>query len=214
MVLRDLLAWRRRRASSTAWRTWCTSSGCCDRRAEMDRHRIRQPLGPFPEELVPFEAENAAPQAFQIDRNDRGVGAFQDFHHARLEGLHLAGAGEAPFGKDADQLAVVQGLAGRPQGGDDLLRLGRVDRNRAEQFASHLIQRRCFDVRRPGDHADRPRAGEHQQDAIDPGDVVRHEQAPALARQVLAAKDPHAIDRQAQQPDQEADRRLRDQQAR
>ena len=117
-----------------------------------------------------------------------------------------------PSGKMQTSSPLFRASRAVRRASDDLLRLERVDRNRAEQLRQPLDPRPLFDIRRPGDHADRPRAGEHQQDAIDPGDVIGHEQRPALARQVLAAEDAHAIDREAQQPDDEADRRLRDEQ--
>src|SRR5438067_833166 len=38
-----------------------------NRRPEVDGHRIREALGPFPEEFFPLKAEDAPPQTVEID---------------------------------------------------------------------------------------------------------------------------------------------------
>src|SRR5205807_705581 len=107
---------------------------------------------------------------------DRGVGAFENFHEPGLEGLDLPGAAEAAFGKDADEVASLKSFAGGAEGGDDLFGLERIDRNGAEEVGQAFDPRAGFDIGGPSDHADGPRAGEHQQDAVDPTDVIGHEE--------------------------------------
>ncbi len=172
-------------------------------------------LGPFPEELFPFEAENAAPQPFQIDRHDRGVGPVEDFHHARLEGLHLAGARQAPFGKDADQLAALRALRGPSAGRrrSSSAWAGRSESRRTAS-ASRLIHGRFSMF---GAQAIIRIGRELVSISKMPSIQVTWfgtSRRPAFARQILAAEDPNAIDRQAQQPDEKANRRLRNQEAR
>ena len=60
-------------------------------------------------------------------------------------------------------------------------------------------------------HANLARRGGEQQQAVEPGDVVRHEDRAALLRDVLALIDANLVDRVRDQPGQEFDRGLRDQ---
>ena len=83
-----------------------------DRFAEPDRDVARPGAGPLPEEASAAEAEDAAPQLVEENGDDRRAGVALDFEDAGLEGLQLAGAGDAAFGKDADELAVLERGAG------------------------------------------------------------------------------------------------------
>src|SRR5262249_43437530 len=130
--------------------------GVSNGHAEVDGNRIRELLGPFPEELFALEAKDAAPEALEVDRNDGGVTAFENFHEAGLKGLNLAGAGEAAFGKDADEVALLEGFAGRAESGDDHFGLERVDGNRAEHLGHAFDPGARFDIGRPGNHTDGP----------------------------------------------------------
>ena len=50
---------------------------------ERDRHRIRNPARPFPEESAALETEDAAPEAAQIDGDDRNIQSLGDLFHPR-----------------------------------------------------------------------------------------------------------------------------------
>src|SRR5262245_34485223 len=83
--------------------------------AEPDGNAASARAGPFAEELPAGEAEATAPQLVEIDRYDRRVGALGDMQDAGFERLQLAAARDVALGKDADDLAGVQRVAGRVQ---------------------------------------------------------------------------------------------------
>src|SRR5690349_20052537 len=76
----------------------------------------------FPEKTSALEAEDAAPDAFEVHRNDGNIDAFHDALEAATEGKHLSGAGDLSFSEDADDFVVAQGIAGGAQGADHLAR--------------------------------------------------------------------------------------------
>ena len=61
------------------------------------------------------------------------------------------------------------------------------------------------------DHAHRARRGAEEQQAVDPGDVVGHQQRAALLGEVLALVDADAVEGVRGEPGEEFDRGLRDQ---
>ena len=70
------------------------------RRAERDRHRIRNALGPLPEKLAALETEDAAPQAIQMHRNHRARRRPSTiFSRPRLNGSRLPVRLMAPSAK-------------------------------------------------------------------------------------------------------------------
>jgi hypothetical protein len=73
--------------------------------AEGDGHRIRHRSGRFQKKPSTLEAEDAAPDAIEVDRDDRHVEAADDPLEAALERQHVAGAADGAFGKDADDVA-------------------------------------------------------------------------------------------------------------
>src|SRR5690348_313486 len=84
--------------------------------AETHGDGIGNPTRHFPEEAAALEAENAAPDAIEIDRHDGRVDALHDALEAVAEGEHLADARNLTFGKDADDFAVADGVAGFAEG--------------------------------------------------------------------------------------------------
>ena len=69
--------------------------------------------GPFPEEASALEAEDAAPDAIEIDRDDRDVEAVDDPLEAALERQQVAGAADRALGEDADDVAVASAPGAR-----------------------------------------------------------------------------------------------------
>src|SRR5689334_9267084 len=67
---------------------------------EGDCHGIRHTNGPLPEEPSPFEAEDAAPDAVEVDRNHRYVQAFDNSLETAFERKHVAGAADRSFRED------------------------------------------------------------------------------------------------------------------
>ena len=61
------------------------------------------------------------------------------------------------------------------------------------------------------DHPHRPRRGGEEQQAVEPGDVIGHQERAALLGQVLALIEADAVDGVGDEPGQELDRGLRDQ---
>ena len=75
---------------------------------------------PLPEEAAALEAEDAAPDAIEVDRNDRHVEAVDDPLEPALERQHVAGPADRAFGEDADDVAVLQLRARRSIDGERL----------------------------------------------------------------------------------------------
>ena len=166
-------------------------------------------LGHFQKNLPAAEAEDAAPQLVEEDGNDRGAGAALDFEHAGLERLQLAGAGDAAFGEDAHELAVLQGFAG---GFDGV-------RGRLWVCCEWGCRRRSCQMPRVHQLVKRPpsmtiRTGR--------GDVLKSSRpstqemwfgtrsAPPCSGKFSRWQDADAIERVGQQPRHELDRGLRD----
>src|SRR5262249_16094919 len=82
------------------------------RLSKRDAHGIRNPPRKFPKKTAAREAENRAPHAIQIYRNDGHFHALDDAFHASAERHHLPNARHLPFRKDAHHLAVFQRFGG------------------------------------------------------------------------------------------------------
>src|SRR6185295_19670821 len=76
--------------------------------SERDGHRIRHANGPLPEESTAFEAEDASPDAVKIDGHDRYIQAVHNPLEPAFERKHVPGAADRAFGKDADDVTVLQ----------------------------------------------------------------------------------------------------------
>ena len=76
---------------------------------------VGQFLRQLPKDTAAEEAENAAPDLIQADREDRRPDMPDDLLEAAGERQHEAGAGEAPLGEDADQLAAGHSVGGAAQ---------------------------------------------------------------------------------------------------
>src|SRR5262245_63845408 len=74
----------------------------------------QRPFRKFPEVATALEAEDASPEAVQVDRNDRRIYALHDALKAAAKRKQLAGPRHLAFGEDADNLPVADRVAGRP----------------------------------------------------------------------------------------------------
>ena len=94
-----------------------------------------------------MKTEDAAPHAVQRHRNDRRIHVFHDALEAAPERQQMADARDLPLGKNADDLAVADGVAGGLQRLDHFARtLFGGNGNDAEDFgatASSRAVRKC-----------------------------------------------------------------------
>jgi hypothetical protein len=93
----------------------CERSRCRRRqwRAERDGDRPWQTLRHLPEELAALETEDAAPDAIEIDRNDRHVEAGDDALEAALEGEEVPGSADGALDEDADHVPATRSARAR-----------------------------------------------------------------------------------------------------
>ena len=97
----------------TALRISYAAAGLVQRLAEPDRDAARAQFWRFSEKFAAAETEDTPPKFIEIDRNHLGGRPFEDLQDAWLERLQLPAGADAAFGEDADDLAVVQGVASR-----------------------------------------------------------------------------------------------------
>lgn len=97
-------------------------------------------LGNFQKNLPPSKLK-MLPHSLQIDRHDGNLGFIENFHHAGAKRLHLAAAGEPPFGKDAHQFAVVDFARAVRKAVITILGLAGLIGITPKTSASHLSQR-------------------------------------------------------------------------
>src|SRR5262245_32952707 len=89
------------------------SGGGWQWRAVADGDGLQCPFGNLPNVASTFEAEDAAPQAVEVNGNDRRIHAFHDALEAAPEGKQLSDPRHLPFRKDADNLPVADRVARR-----------------------------------------------------------------------------------------------------
>ena len=82
------------------------------RRAERDGHGIGETFRHFPEEAATVEAEDAAPHTVEVNRDDRRRPSLHDAFEPPSERQQRSGARDLAFGKNADQLSLVEGGTG------------------------------------------------------------------------------------------------------
>src|SRR5262249_26028538 len=82
------------------------------RLAERHRDRIRNAFRNLPQEPPSRTAENAAPDAIHVHRNDRGSAPLDDALQAALERQQSSCACELTLGEDAYDFTPVQVSAG------------------------------------------------------------------------------------------------------
>ena len=172
------------------------------------RHRLAEAHGDWvgnearklPEEAAALEAENAAPDAVEIHRDDRRVHALHDALHAAAEGKQLADACDLPLGEDADHFAALDCVGGfakrlqhfaRPQFGGN--------RYGANHLRERLYVRQIVDALEH-QKADGPVGGRDQQKRVNERHVVRDEKRAARFGDVFAPLDANAVQRSASPP--------------
>ncbi len=110
--------------------------------SEAHRDVIGNVMRHLPQEASALEAEDAAPHAVEVHRDDGNLDVLHDALQAATEGKHLAGARDLSFSEDADDLVVAQRVAGYVQRVQHLARM-QLARNR--DSLHHFGER--FDVR-------------------------------------------------------------------
>ena len=97
---------------------------CGELFAEQDCHSVPSEAHPEPaaHELPLIVVVDRAPRAAQVNGYDREIGAFDDALVSVFEGARGAGACYAALGEDAEQVSVVERLAGSTQRLGDLAR--------------------------------------------------------------------------------------------
>src|SRR4026208_1873970 len=83
------------------------------RRPERNGHGVRNPSRPLPEELAALVAEDAAPHAVEIARNDGHVEPTSDALESPPEREQVCRPADLPFREDADDVTGFQ-LFSRP----------------------------------------------------------------------------------------------------
>jgi hypothetical protein len=187
--------------------------GRCRRRqrsADGNGDRQRHAPWPFPQEAAVLEAEDAAPHPVEMNGDYRHVEPLEDALEAAPERQRIAGAADRALGEDADDMAGRELGARLLEGGGDALRVLAGDRDRLHQ------------AEQPGEAAHVVVAAMHQeahealgrgadQQPVDEGEVIAHEQRRPARRQVLRTDQADAIDAVGEQPQGEADDEFRQQ---
>ena len=161
--------------------------------AERDADGIRPLLRPLPEIFALKEAENAPPEAIQVDGDDGDVGPIHDFHDPPLKREQLSQPGQLPLGEDTDQLSTERQFAGGLQRSQD--RFGALAAiNGDDPIPLHEPAKEPpLGVVRVDDHAGMSGQIPQQQDTVHPGHMVRNQQGPSSLGNVLQAVHANAI---------------------
>ena len=136
--------------------------------------------GHFQKKRAALEAEDAAPDAIEVDRHDRHVEAVDDPLEAALERQQVAGAADRAFREDADDVAVLQLLRARAR--------SRATASRppptgiALQHLQQRVHRPVLVVRLVDEEADEPLDARADQRAVDVREVVADEQRGSARR--------------------------------
>ena len=179
------------------------------RGAERHRDRIRKARRPLPEELPALEAEDAAPDAVQIDGDDRHVEPVDDPLEAALERQQVARPADRALGEDADDVALSELVTGRGERRHDVPRSGGADRDRLHR-AHQPVNRPQLVIRLVDHEPDEPLDASRRRAAPSTKrQVIADEQRRAARRHVLLADDPDAVERVREEPETEADQELR-----
>src|SRR5579872_6457692 len=100
-----------------------------------------------PAHATALEAGGTANHAVQRDRNNGSVHVFHDALESALEGQQLANTSDLAFGKNTDDLAIADGIAGGLQRMNELTRaLFGGNGDGAEDFGKRLYATAFVDV--------------------------------------------------------------------
>ena len=128
--------------------------------------------------------------------------------HAAAERQQLADAGDLAFGKNADDFAVADGVAGFAQGMDHVARAElRGNGNGANHFGEGLDVRLVVDVFEH-EEADVAVGGGEQEKRVHERHVIGNEERAAGFGDVVAAFDANAVDGVGDHEEDEAEERI------
>ena len=179
------------------------------RRQRLAERAVEMPgnvLRPLLEEDAAAEAEDAAPEMIQADRDDRGRRLLDDVLEAALEGAEKADPRNGPFREDADEVPLGQRVARHAQRLQD--RPGAataVDRNHVRP-AQDPAQDRDVEKPVPDDEPNPPRkrSGRDQDQRVEPAHVIADQERRPGARNVLAAMEVESPQRVGEHPERQA----------
>ena len=136
--------------------------------------RDRPPPEPRPlREITAFRVgEQAAPEPVDRDRHERRLDLLEQPLEAALEAQELACSGNAPLAEDPHHVTVSESRLNRLEGRADRFRAG-IEEDEAPLIGEHPHEL-PLDVGAVDHHADRPRAGQRQQKAVEPREMVGH----------------------------------------
>ena len=193
----------------TAWRTSCGRRAGRHRPPNDDGHAVGQALGSrFHERTPVLKAEEAAPDAIEVDRNDRHVQPFDDPLESALERQQVARAADCAFGERCRPRGRLRS-SWRARSMDSMTpaRSAGGHRNRVHQ-AQSAAQATRLEVGLIDHEPDEALHAGADQEAVDIGDVVGHQQRRAARGDVLAADDANPVERMREQPQDESRQEL------
>ncbi len=153
-----------------------------ERPPKSDQHTIGQLPWPFREEPSAFEGKERAPELVHPDGHYLRIGLARDEFVAALQPQQGSGTRELSFGKQANNLSRTDFFRRRA---NRVLRAPCVNRNAARQVQKRM-QDRIPVILIMNDEANRTRAGDLENDGVDPRDVIRQEQKTARRQSVAA----------------------------
>ena len=177
--------------------------------SEADRDGIGNAARPFPAEAAFLKAENAAPNTIERDRDNGRVDVLHNALESTAKRKHLADARDLALGKDANDFAVFNRLAGFAQRLNHLAwpQLG-GDRNHSHGAGERLD---------PGllveglvhHETDFPASRGEQQEGIDLRKMIADQQRATCFGNMFAALDANAVKSVREKPEQGAQRPAR-----
>ena len=173
------------------------------RLAEVHGHTIGNPARQLPEEAPLLEAEDAAPHAVQGHGDDRRLHVLHDALEPAAEGQQMADARDLALGEDADDLAVLDGLAGGAQGLEHFARAQfGGNGNGAQDAGKGLYPGQLVDAF-VDDEAHLPVGGGQEQQRVHEREVVADEERAAFGGDIVPAIHADAIKRMREHPQHE-----------
>src|SRR5262249_27981781 len=163
--------------------------------------RVRQLFGPFPEETPTLETENTPPEPVQMHGDDRDLQPLNNPLKPSFEGQQITGTANGPLGKNADRMALLQGLTRLYEGCWRLRRTGNRDRlHQAKQPAQGFalinwaIDKETDEARHTGPY----------EEGVDVGDMIADKQCWPLRRDMFSTHHADAIQGMRQHPTDQA----------
>ncbi len=175
------------------------------RSSKRDGRRIGDALRPFARESSVSETEDASPDSIEMDRNDRHGPSLHYAFEPSSEREERAGSGDLPFREDADDLAVVECLAGVAQRSENHTGPAggryRDDVHRGHQRFEQWVR----GVGRIYDETNGPIDAGHEQEAVDERHVVGDEECSSGLRDMVLAHHTKPVQRVREDDEHQAD---------